>query len=252
MNYFHYILTRFNIDLYTRKREKWKKDKNNRDIDSELWMEKRFKLFETYCLPSICNQINKNFKWLVVYDVKTPSKWFQKIESYKNICDNYVHIYNHQGIQRATLPYILKDCETKKISHVITTRLDNDDCLSNNAVELIQNNIDDNNLQFINILNGYQYNQNDKNFYTIQSESNSFITSLERTETAKTIYGWGNHAYIKDNMKKYIKNLDGDAGWLQIIHDDNLINNIKGKNIGNNIPKGFFFSDYNDSFDKLN
>ena len=67
MKYIHYILTRFNVDLYNKNNTKWQKDKNGTNIDPEIWLENRFKLFETYCLPSIINQTSKNFKWIVLF-----------------------------------------------------------------------------------------------------------------------------------------------------------------------------------------
>jgi len=253
MKYIHYILTRFNVDLYNKNYIKWKKDKNGIDIDPEIWLENRFKLFETYCLPSIINQTTKNFKWIVVYDPDTPKKWLSKIEQYKNICSNYIPVFNSPQPWGFGINWI-NFISHKEYSHIVTTRLDNDDCLSNNAIEQIQDNIIDKDLLFINILNGYRYDVINKNFYELTVRSNAFITVVEKTEKFKMIFRWGNHDELQYTQEKNIKNIE-NGHWLQVIHDHNLKNEIRGKNIETKIPQGFFFSKYSsmDEFlDKYN
>lgn len=62
----HFILTRFNLRL-------WTKDKKQQPTRTSEWLEKRFQLFETFCLPSIKSQSVKNFKWIVLFDESTPA-----------------------------------------------------------------------------------------------------------------------------------------------------------------------------------
>ena len=78
MEVFHYILTRFNLKL-------WREDRLHQSTRSEAWLEKRFQLFETYCLPSICNQVFKDFTWIVLFDESTPDIYQKKIEAYKAV-----------------------------------------------------------------------------------------------------------------------------------------------------------------------
>ena len=54
----HFVLTRFAEDVF----------KQSRKIKVEEWLNNRIKLFEKFCLPSIMNQTNKNFKWLLFID----------------------------------------------------------------------------------------------------------------------------------------------------------------------------------------
>ena len=48
---------------------------------------------------------------------------------------------------------------------------------------------------------------------------------------------------IIDNYTRHIKNIES-CNWLQVIHDHNLMNGIRGNNIETKIPEGFFFSKY--------
>ena len=57
----HYILTRFNLCGRNR-------DKSKQSTLTKEWLHHRIKLFETYCLPSIKQQTNQNFKWLILFD----------------------------------------------------------------------------------------------------------------------------------------------------------------------------------------
>ncbi len=61
----HFVITLFNLKL-------WTQDKNNVSTRTDEWLEKRFELFENYCLPSLKAQTNKNFVWLCLFDQFTP------------------------------------------------------------------------------------------------------------------------------------------------------------------------------------
>ena len=73
MNFSHFILTRFNV------KKMWSQDKRGNKVLTDEWLSHRFKLFENYCLPSIVNQENKNFIWLVYFDQDTDKLFINKI-----------------------------------------------------------------------------------------------------------------------------------------------------------------------------
>ena len=70
----HYLITRFNL-----KKEGWNLSKNNIPVLTEEWLERRFKLFESFCFPSVKHQSNQNFTWLVYFDVDTPKTFKDRI-----------------------------------------------------------------------------------------------------------------------------------------------------------------------------
>ena len=70
----HYLITRFNL-----KKEGWDTSKNNIPVLTEEWLERRFKLFETFCFPSVKHQSNQNFTWFVYFDVDTPKVFKDRI-----------------------------------------------------------------------------------------------------------------------------------------------------------------------------
>ena len=82
----HYILTRFNLRL-------WTKDKNRNNTRTEEWLKNRFELFERFCLPSIMNQTSQSFKWIVLFDINTPEKYKERIKSYEKACQHFFPCY---------------------------------------------------------------------------------------------------------------------------------------------------------------
>lgn len=86
----HFIITRFNLNLY-------KRDKNSRPTRTDRWLEHRFEVFERYCLPSVAAQTNKRFTWLCLFDAATPERYRGRIEGYKNICPQFEAVYYDAG-----------------------------------------------------------------------------------------------------------------------------------------------------------
>src|SRR6185295_9702800 len=72
--FYHFLITRFNL-----KNKDWDLTKNKEALLDDSWMDERIHLFETYCLPSVVNQSNSNFKWLLFFDETTTEKYRQKI-----------------------------------------------------------------------------------------------------------------------------------------------------------------------------
>jgi hypothetical protein len=225
MTYLHYILTRFNVGLYNDKY--WKTDKNGNRIEPESWLEERFDIFDKFCAPSIMNQTCKNFIWLVWYDIRTPEKWKAKIDSYKDI-HNYRACFARTVSRRELYSPCITESRAGKNSHLVTTRFDNDDSLHRDTVEDIQKNVENTDLMFLNLQQGYTYDLKEKKFYATKCKANAFITAVEALSQAKTILGWGNHAQLKITHPTFTKELSDKRYWIQVIHDHNLMNKIKG------------------------
>lgn len=58
----HFLITRFNL-----RNPSWELTKNNETLLDDSWMSERIELFKNYCFPSVVNQTNKNFKWLLFF-----------------------------------------------------------------------------------------------------------------------------------------------------------------------------------------
>ena len=121
MNYTHYILTRFNLALYT--------DNPYKIKDPDKWMVDRCELFEKFTLKTVQAQTVQNFKWILSFDELTPVKYLKRYDYIDNIeiCFEQPHNYLKT-----------KDIET---SWLVTTRLDNDDSWHPDFIKIVQSQI---------------------------------------------------------------------------------------------------------------
>src|SRR5262245_39376143 len=125
MNIFsHILLTRFNVSC------EWGRG----IVPGVEWMKRRFQLFETFTIPSLQSQTNRNFKWLVFFHVSTPDEFRTKIADLArrgdfiaryvdriNLCDPFPA----HGI----MPFI-EAARDEDSEFLITSRIDNDDAIS--------------------------------------------------------------------------------------------------------------------------
>lgn len=68
----HIILTRFNVP--TKGREADVRARNG-------WLERRFQLFDQYCLPSVSAQTVRDFRWIIYFDRATPALFRAQIRA---------------------------------------------------------------------------------------------------------------------------------------------------------------------------
>lgn len=97
MTFEHYIITRFNLPIFQPK-------VNGIEYSScsEEYLQYRFDLFEKYCMPSIINQTCQNFKWLVLFDARTPMLFKKRItiwhERYDRLIPCYLNMEDYQEV----------------------------------------------------------------------------------------------------------------------------------------------------------
>ena len=118
MKYKHIILTRFNLGLYT--------DNPYKIENPDKWMDTRIKLFESTAFPSIMKQTNRNFTWLMAFDLNTPER-FTRLYDY---CDKIEVCFEQ--------PHLFLRNQEPEAEWLITTRLDNDDIIEPHFIDEIQ------------------------------------------------------------------------------------------------------------------
>lgn len=235
----HYIVTRFNI-----KSEGWKKDKNGNTVNDFNWLEKRYQLFENFCLPSMISQIELDYKWLVFFDTETPeqfkrvnSKIAQKFPQFRPIyVDGFIDF-------EITLKSIVQ--KETSVEFVLTTRLDNDDCLHNEAIKEIQSAFKPIDTCIIELTRGLtmQLGKEVKLAKRENLHSGPFITLIENLQISKSIQTVYNCEHTSwRNLAEFIK-IDKGFFWLQTIHDSNMANKLhQDLTFNKNLLKGFSFN----------
>lgn len=222
----HFIVTRFNLRV-----SEWKTTKNGLDVLSDEWMDDRLEKFEKYCLPSVLNQKNKNFKWLIFFDKMTSNKYLQKIDDLTKISSN-IYCYFINGITELKQAFTdaIKSFPAKDNKWIITTRLDNDDIIHEKFVEEIQNNFTPVHETIIDLRNGLQLNiqKEQAEVKELHNEFNPFISLIENCEQFQTVISKPHRDW---KSAKNIIVLDAYPLWIEVIHTNNKLNEADEKKL---------------------
>ena len=229
----HFFLTKFNVRSFQDLRPGCQPD----------WLEKRFKLFDQYCFPSVSSQSNQNFQWLVFFDVDTPEPFKQKIAEYAKKWKNFVPVYLDCPLPYGEFPdevravvrnYIPADCE-----YLITTWLDNDDAIHKDYVQMIQDNFAQQDGETLNFFFGYQLAEG-KLYFDFEL-ANHFISLIEKynPESFNTCLCRPHkelYEVCKSAQKVFCK-----PAWIEVVHGSNYMNVYRR---GFRVPTGKILDDF--------
>lgn len=221
--YMHFIITRFNIPTKYAGRKNTSMD-NVDPKTNEKYLDYRMNLFDRYTFPSLKNQTNKNFKWLVLFSNQTPQKYKKRLqlfaEEFTNFCPLYLtdeEAYNFDIYLESVLNQY--DCDT-----YITTRIDNDDAISINMIEEIQKYYKQecNENLLLSFTCGLQYTEKTKRFATQNIKGNHFITMI-LTNPSKTVISFP-HNKIPKEITTVTMGEKKKPMWIEVIHENNYAN----------------------------
>jgi hypothetical protein len=192
------------------------------NLFDEKRLERRFQLFETFCLPSVLSQINPNFYWVIVVDPELPTQYLDML--WKHIAKFYTsslyatrgprQIFVHRWTYTTTLAHIewLNKLFVIPLNrkYLITTRLDDDDSLSRDFTNQVAENLRNSTVKgfkLISFSNGYYwYNQPSLTYGLFKATNRPWIAIgvsfiVEREKYPMTVY-FGNHT----KLTQYIRN----------------------------------------------
>jgi len=215
----HFLITRFNL-----RKTDWNTNKNNKAILTEEWHRNRFQLFKDFCFPSVASQTNTNFDWLVFFDTSTPVEYKNVISALQKEMDNFIPLFI-DGMDQF-LPAIKAYIHNFNEDYIISSSLDNDDCLSKNYIEEVQRKFDQQNFMAIDFIDGY----------TLQIEPtvkigkklhqyNPFISLIEKNKNPITVCDVSHRIWKKEKRILQIRN---KRIWSSIIHLENKVNEFTG------------------------
>lgn len=211
----HFIMTRFN--LATPGRELAIRTQ-------EGWLDYRFKLFERYCAPSIAEQRSKAFKWIIYFDKDTPNHYKERIETLRQevpFTAYYTGLFGAEGWRRSLFEVFRPQARS-----ILTTRLDSDDVISVDFVQRLHEEVEARDYApgFYNFSKGFI--RQGESLFRITHESNAFFSVLELNgpdvRTAPSIP----HMGIRQQGDLF--QINCDPFWMQIIHDSNVSNKVRG------------------------
>lgn len=217
----HILLTRFNVKLYDNV-------DNPKGLDP-AWLEQRLQLFEKFCYPSLNNQSNQNFKWLVLFHASTPESFKTKIREYSQ-WKNFIPLYidfavSEEGGCPEQLKALIKSHLSDDCKFLITTRIDNDDAVCEDYIQKIQSYFREQECQGIVFPFGYQL-LNNGSLYLDFSIGNHFISLIERFEanSFETVFS-RHHTLLYEICP--IQQVFCAPAWLEVVHGGNIANHHK-------------------------
>ncbi|MBL4673361.1 MAG: hypothetical protein JKX81_13975 [Arenicella sp.] len=219
----HIILTRFNLPSGGRE-SKIRRSPN--------WLENRFELFETYCLPSVMQQSSSDFEWFIYFDIDTPEPFRSRAKKYQTQY-RQITIFWERNIPLADIRRQILDRVPAHKKVLLTSRLDNDDALNKDFIRGLQADAGPlshkAHAQVMNYPNGLILSRG--RVYSHRDTSNPFASVLEPLSAdIKTIW---QHQHTKLHNVGTIHQLKPQSMWLQVIHSSNVSNRIRGRRVQN-------------------
>ncbi|MCU4176868.1 glycosyltransferase [Carboxylicivirga sp. N1Y90] len=225
----HFLITRFNLrnfPLGEKKQDEWVQ-----------WTRDRISLFDKYCLPSLSNQSNKDFKWFIYFDTQTPDEFTDYINKLNGF--EFIKVCYSDGMDSFDKVYI-EDIKNNigDSSWAMISRIDNDDCFDSAAIERIQESFVKKDGHLISLASGYTLDLKKNILSHYFYPMSPFLTIIEST-TKKNIKGVFCKPHSSWNelrlfMYKEVFGLNKQSTfildkpyWLQIVHDDNVSNSFK-------------------------
>lgn len=207
MAFKHYVLTKFNLGLYSNPDKRIK-------IKPDVWMEHRFQLFEKYTLPSMVNQSCQNFSWLLLIDKQTPKRFIDRIEN-----------FGYSNIKICYKDWRITTCKHHDFD-ILTTRIDNDDAFHTDFIKKIQ-------CEYIKQIDSKPFVISFLSGYLMDLKSNKIILRNWNTNNCPTLVTSGKQGVFKSVRSDHTKLRTKyktfhiqrfEPYWLLTIHSQNLCN----------------------------
>ena len=219
----HFLITRFNL-----KKENFS-SRLNATPEIRLnsnWLNYRFKLFDYWCYPSIQQQSNQNFKWIVLFDKDTPDEFKDKISLCNHTYRNFIPVYHSS--KKPLFQEVIGCHLNSNAKYLITTRMDNDDAIDKSFVQRIQDEFNFQKDEFINFPNGYVLSEDNK-LFSKKAYSNHFISRISAIEESIEEFKQagnnltvmvGDHRYLENEFS--VRNIEAKPVWLEVNHGGNV------------------------------
>jgi hypothetical protein len=216
----HVILTRFNV--------RWDEPPTGPSRGTNpQWLERRFELFERYCLPSMLNQSRGDFHWLIFFDHETPEPFASRARALARSEGPRITPVFTGPLQNDGFGAIIAERLPATPDWLLTTRLDNDDGLHRDFVAAVQDAQRFARAEVLNCPTGVILSGS--RAYRQRHLSNAFISLSEPFEARRTVLSITFHPYASDFYP--VRQVRGGPLWLQVIHDGNVSNRVRGRRV---------------------
>ncbi len=209
----HVILTRFNLPS---------KGPESIIRAQQGWLRSRVSLFETYCLPSMLAQTRASYRWLIYFDPQSPD-WLRSWIEGHVASGHFVPAFREE-VSDEDLAGDIGGLFDAPGEELITTNLDNDDALAHDFVERLQSQPIPPSTTVYYFSTGLI--KSAVGLYRRRDRHNAFPSVREPwSDRPRTCWAdW--HNRLSRHMA--VVEIGGHPRWLQVVHDSNVTNRIRG------------------------
>lgn len=206
----HFVMTRFNLPHHP-----------DMAAPSDEWLRERLDLFHRFTVPSLASQTVRPAGWMVVCRDDSP-EWFRDELAMSD--DVYEPVYISGQLTPEAAGHLVQE-RRGGADHVITTRIDNDDAISRDFVELVQRSFRAQEFEFVNLTTGAQWDGT--HLYVMPYPRNAFISLIEKPngEHPRTVW-LDQHGYL--DRHGLVQEVSAHPAWVQVVHGANLGNRVEG------------------------
>lgn len=207
--------------------------------DADAWMKDRLRLFEKYCAPSVNAQTFTDFKWHIIIDGNTEPADMMEIfkiapKARLIVTDWPETKFHEQKGELGTWKSQFVESIQGKSEYAAMTRLDNDDAINKNFMEIVKNSLspyDEPHNHVVDFLNGCFFEEKTGRCFRCRHPIGSpFITYVEKVSPRMgTVYRDCHRSMVVTPRKmpvRIIPNTGVQSGWLEVIHDNNKSNRV--------------------------
>lgn len=188
------------------------------------WLRNRVELFRRYTVPSIRSQTLKSFSWIVYLDRESPS-WLRSVIDPLADEGLLIPLYR-ETVTWSDLAVDAREVTGARGNQLLTTNLDNDDAVAIDFVSRLQSLARKNPSAAIFIVNGLI--RSGTKLYAHRAKSNAFCSVSEPWSAPQTAWrDW--HTHLGNHFPAI--NVVSEPAWLQVIHGQNVSNQVHGRRV---------------------
>ncbi|MBR9800676.1 hypothetical protein GYB59_02785 [bacterium] len=204
----------------------------NVGVVDEKWLRHRFDFFERFTLPSVREQSERRFQWVLQGDGGTPVVWKNRLESLIKDDSRFSVVWSKQsgkrtlGLLPETKEHIVSLCGSE--THLVTSRCDSDDALGIHFMRRIREAIlPVSEPEFLDFPLGRQWGDGKtRHYYRPRNAFQTLVEPLNSSVLPEMAYCI-NH--VQSDKRFPVRELEADTPmWLQVCHDLNLANRWLG------------------------
>jgi len=215
MPLYHAFLTRFAVKL-----------REGAPLPSVEWLQRRFALFEAFCLPSMRMQSELGFEWLLFYDAGLASTWQDRLRGYAAEWPAVVPVpidtpWNHFTAHDAVRSRVPQECRW-----VLTSRLDNDDAVAVDYNARLRAHA--RRLARGAVVFDWGFNLAGQAVYVQPLLRGPFASTISEVGGEKRMLTVWDHEHEQLDQVMPVVHLGRPCAWIQVVHGDNLANRQRG------------------------